>query len=306
MPLSYAELERFYEGLVARARSQGITCAITSGMACVAFGVAPATQDCDLLCTPEAAARFFTLLCETKFAGVLPRYRGHLSPPLDARWLRGGWTSHFVWKARDAQAYLDIFGVAPRGSDPWETDLRGFYASPHTVAEMKRTDRGKDWPFVTALGCKLLEARDPRGWLHIYDEDLLRHFRAEAGIPAELLFRRPALRLAVANDPRLRAALHAEIQFWHELDQVRLRIYERSLRPYVAAVRRARVPATADLCMHHEVRVQCAEQHLPLNPLRDYGLDRMLASAREALAPLVHPAALEWLPDVREYFRFLR
>ena len=49
MPLSYAELEQFYESLVARARRRGIVCAITSGMACVAFGVAQATQDCDLL-----------------------------------------------------------------------------------------------------------------------------------------------------------------------------------------------------------------------------------------------------------------
>jgi hypothetical protein len=49
MPLSYAELEQFYEGLVVRARGRGISCAITSGMACVAYGVAQATQDCDLL-----------------------------------------------------------------------------------------------------------------------------------------------------------------------------------------------------------------------------------------------------------------
>jgi cysteine synthase len=49
MPLSYAELEQFYEGLVARARRRGIVCGITSGMACVAYGVTQATQDCDLL-----------------------------------------------------------------------------------------------------------------------------------------------------------------------------------------------------------------------------------------------------------------
>ena len=48
MPLSYAELEQFYEGLVVRARRRGIPCAITSVMACVAFGVAQATKDCDL------------------------------------------------------------------------------------------------------------------------------------------------------------------------------------------------------------------------------------------------------------------
>src|SRR5665213_1307374 len=45
MPFSYAELEEFYEGLVARARRRGIACAITSGMACVAFGVSAATKD---------------------------------------------------------------------------------------------------------------------------------------------------------------------------------------------------------------------------------------------------------------------
>jgi hypothetical protein len=81
MPLNYAELEQFYEGLVSRPRGRGITCGITSGMACAAFGVAQATKDC----------------------------------------------------------------------------------------EMKRTNREKDWPFATALGVKLLEAGDPRGWLHLFN-----------------------------------------------------------------------------------------------------------------------------------------
>jgi hypothetical protein len=39
----YAELDAFFTGLVATAQSRGITCAITSGMACVHFGVAAAT-----------------------------------------------------------------------------------------------------------------------------------------------------------------------------------------------------------------------------------------------------------------------
>src|ERR1039458_4661778 len=97
MPLSYAELEQFYEGLVARARCRGIVCAITSGMACVAYGVAQATQDCDLLCAPAAAGKFLELLGEASLHGQLPSYRGHLTPPLDARRRRGGWTSPFVW-----------------------------------------------------------------------------------------------------------------------------------------------------------------------------------------------------------------
>ncbi|MSU48759.1 MAG: hypothetical protein EXS37_06685 [Opitutus sp.] len=303
MPLSYAELEQFYEGLVARARHRGIPCAITSGMACVAFGVAQATKDCALLCAPDAAGKFLDLLGEASLHGQLPRYRGQLAPPLDARWLRGGWTSHFVWDAAGAEAYLDIFGVAPRGSSPWEAELQGFYAGPNTVAEMKRTNREKDWPFVTALGAQMLEAQDARGWLHIYDETLLRTFGGASPAPADLLKRRPILELAVATDPRLRAALFAEIQFWHELDRARLRVYEKAVRPYLAAVRQVRVIAGAALTVQHEIRVRCAEKHLPTAPLQDYGIERMITEAREALVQLVHPSALAWLPDVREHFK---
>src|SRR5882672_6722413 len=83
MPFSYAELEQFYEGLVTRARSRGIACAITSGMACVAFGVSETTKDCDLLCAPNSAGNLLDLLGETSLEGRLPSYRGNLSPPLD-------------------------------------------------------------------------------------------------------------------------------------------------------------------------------------------------------------------------------
>jgi hypothetical protein len=151
MSLSYAQLERFYEGLVLRAREQGVICAITSGMACVAYGVAQATKDCDLLCAPESLEGLFGIVRETKLEGADAGYRGHLTPPLDARWLRGGWTSHFVWRARDQEAYLDVFAFPPRSTEPWESQIEGFYVAPHIVAKMKRTNRGKDWPFVTAL-----------------------------------------------------------------------------------------------------------------------------------------------------------
>jgi hypothetical protein len=58
-----------HEGLVARARRRGIACAITSGMACVAFGVAEATKDCDWLCAPAAAGKFLDLLGEASLRG---------------------------------------------------------------------------------------------------------------------------------------------------------------------------------------------------------------------------------------------
>ena len=170
---------------------------------------------------------------------------------------------------------------------------------------MKRTNRGKDWPFVTALGAQMLEAQDARGWLHIFDENLLRTFGRASPAPAELLKRRPLLQLAVANDSRLHAALYAEVQFWHELDRVRLRIYEKAVRPYMVAVRKERVPAGTALGTQHKVRLRCAESHLPTNPVQDYGVERMIAEAREALADMVQPSALAWLPEVREQFKLL-
>jgi hypothetical protein len=258
-----------------------------------------------LLCAPAAAGKFLDLLGGASLHGRLPSYRGHLTPPLDARWLRGGWTSHFVWKAAGAEAYLDVFGVAPRGSSPWEAELQGFYAGPHTVAEMKRTNRGKDWPFVTALGAQMLEAQDARGWLHIYDENLLRTFAVASPAPAELLKRRPILELAATHDSRLRAALHAEVQFWHELDRTRLRVYEKAVRPYLMAVKKAHVPTGATLATQHKIRVQCAENNLPTNPLHDYGIERMIAEARQALGEMVQPSTLAWLPDAREQFKMV-
>ncbi len=304
VPLSYAKLEQFYRELVTCARSRGIACAITSGMACVAFGVSETTKDCDMLCEAGSAGKFLELLSEMTLDGHLPSYRGNRTPPLDARWIRGGWTSHFMWPPEDSGAHLDICGVAPRVSSPWEREIQGFYASPHTVAEMKRTVRDKDWPFVTALGARMIEKGDERGWLHIYDEKLLRAF-AEAKRPAALLKRRPVLELAATKDSRLRTALRAEKEYWHELDRVRMKIYANAVRRYMAAVEKSRLPPGAGLAIQHELRVRCAEKHLPANPIRDHGVTRMIAEAREALAQLINPAAMAWLPDVREHFILL-
>jgi hypothetical protein len=169
---------------------------------------------------------------------------------------------------------------------------------------MKRTNRDKDWPFVTALGARMIEMGDERGWLHIYDEKLLRKF-ADIKQPSHLLKRRPVLTLAANSDPNLRAALRAEIEYWHELDRVRMSIYENAVRRYMVEVRKSRLPPGAGLPAQHGLRVRCAEKHLPMNPLRDYGLGRMISEAGETLAQIINPAAMAWLPNVREHFKLL-
>jgi len=39
--------------------------------------------------------------------------------------------------------------------------------------------------------------------------------------------------------------------------------------------------------------------------LRDYGVNRMISEAQESVAQIINPAAMGWLPDVRQHFRLV-
>lgn len=297
----------FYENLVMQLRSRNVVCGITSGMACVHFRVAESTKHCDILCLPAGFEALLKLLEETQLDELACHYRGNLSPPLDERWHRGGWTSHFTWGRGPDELTLDVFGRALRAVEPWENELAGLYVSPHIVAQMKRTDRDKDWPFINSLGKRLLGQGDMRGWLHLYSSaDVLEHLET-VPCPEDILALRPALRLAVEKDKRLAGALSAERKLWEELDRLRIQIYQRALRPYLVAVRRRQTPAAASLREQHAARLECAAEHLVAEPLKAYGVARHIAEARQALvdSALITPAALEWLPDVAEHFNYL-
>ncbi len=299
----YSELDAFFTGLVATAQSRGITCAITSGMACVHFGVAATTKDCDVLCTADKSDDFRALIAETSLRGALPDYRGNISPPLDTRWMRGGWTSHFKWKTRPEETCLDVFGVAPRGSSPWEHQLTGIYANLNVVAEMKRTNREKDWPFATALGGQMLAADDPHGWLHLYDPEVMRRCANEMPPDGRLERLRPVLKLSPFEDSlAVKRALLAERQFWSELDEIRIRVMKEHLRPYVSAVRQASARRQATLAESHEIRVECALAHLPFQPFRDYGFERMIEEAKSNVAATISDDVIEWVPAAEHHF----
>ena len=296
--ISQAELDRFFEQLVAAVQAKGGVCAITSGMACVQYGVAQATKDCDLLCAGDSAGQLLSVLRATPLQGVSCSYRGHVTPPLDQRWLRGGWTSHFHWDLGEAAAYLDVFSVAPRASSPWMTEAAGMLTGKHTVAEMKRTDRAKDWPFATALGVKLLEDGDPRGWLHIFDVATLQEVFAQVPLPEAQIAQRPCLALLRDNDARLELAIFGETVFWQTLDRLRTQVYQAAVRSYFLAVKKDPQADLPDLDRQHEVRVRHAERWLATSPLRDYGLERLIAEAKSKAEALLAAHALDWLPDV--------
>jgi len=297
------EIIEFYLELVRHAQERGICCAITSGMACVAYQVAEATKDCDLLCEPDHAADFLALLADSPIDGAPCRYRGNISPPLDARWHSGGWTSHFEWPG--TEAFLDVFGVAPRARSAWQEEMRPPYAHPHVVADMKRTAREKDWPFVTDLGVLLLEQGDARGWLHLYDAALVEKLSSGLEIPEEVISVRPALRLVLRDRERFRAAIAAERIFWEHASEGRVKRYEKHLRPYLSAVRKAEAGKTLALLEQHEIRIACAETHLPVRPLGANEFSEMIVAARKSTLAFIHPSLEEYLPDINANYRIL-
>jgi hypothetical protein len=304
--MTYTELESFYTRLVNLLRTQGIACAITSGLACVNYGVVESTNDCDLLCDADASAAFLTILESVRLGQAHASYRGATGAPLDARWLRGGWTSHFLWRSYGpppSEAYLDVFGDPPRGTGDWRAHVQEVYADRHTVAEMKRTNRERDWPYATALGVQMLTRGDERGWLHIFEPEVAESLAEQASPSPRIVASRPVLELI--GDARLKQALHVEREYWAELNRQRLAIYQRAVRPYAAAVRQAQPSEPVSLADQHRLRVRCAESCLPPHPVALYGLQRMIDEARAEIASLFAPSWLHWLPDVYPNFRNL-
>lgn len=110
------------------------------------------------------------------------------------------------------------------------------------------------------------------------------------------------VQLLATRDERLEPAIKGEIEFWHRLDRGRMKIHERAVRPYMIAVKRDPRSDAPDLATQHQCRVEHAERLLAKNPLRDYGIERLIAEAKSEAARFTPAGALEWLPDVRGSF----
>src|SRR5437868_14995920 len=85
-------------------RGAGIRFAITSGMACVHYGLQQTTKDSDWIIAPEDLGKLRDLLLrlEEKPAPWRVSYRPIFGAPLATDYLRHGWTSHLLVTDSDA------------------------------------------------------------------------------------------------------------------------------------------------------------------------------------------------------------
>jgi len=199
---------------------------ISSGQAAVLHRLAIASKDGDWILREDPEALDHVL-------GVLD-HRGasyRFGSPLDVRWMAGGWSAHLEFREDSMRVRTDFSTRPPRiGAD----ELRLMWAEqegrdpPFTgarvLAEMKKTARQKDYPFIGELARRMA---DPRERL-LYSrsaEDLIELGQRHPSLAAQLVRQRPLLARIGAGRRELAEALQVEMLDLIEADERRLASY---------------------------------------------------------------------------------
>lgn len=234
MPTVFEFLEEFS----ARLRGAGIRFAITSGMACVRYGLQQNTKDSDWIIEPGHLDRLRGLLgaLEDRMPPWRVRYRPVFGAPLEREWFDGGWTSHLAVShdpSRPAN-HLDWFGRPPRVTD-WEADAEGF-ATRQVVAGMKKTNRLRDWPIVDALAWQMRERHPADALIHLRSASMLQRLWDSVDEETRELARtqRPLLRFVEVggNAEALEPLLLREREAWMAINEGRYRVFRDSWKEF--------------------------------------------------------------------------
>jgi hypothetical protein len=254
-------MSNVYFELTEEFNAEGLIALLASGQAVVFYRIALMSKDGDwVLRETEGACR--------RVREVLAAHGGRYRPcpPLDPRWLAGGWSSHFEFFDRQrrrircdfvsrpprvAAGELDTMFAAARG----EGALR--VVDPERLIRLKQTQRAKDYPVIAELSRQL----PPRNEIELStDPDRILELAGEfgAGSPRESV---RMARLGRSRDDVV-VALAREIDRLQRDDRLRLERYEQAARGYLAAFRSA-VPPEATLDEAHAIAVGLAERLLP-------------------------------------------
>ncbi len=199
---------------------------VTSGQAVVLHRLAIMSKDGDWILRED----------QETLDHVLGALEGHMAyyrfgAPLDLRWLRNGWSSHFEFIGNGLRIRADFFTRPPRvgtaalarlwreqeGRSPPVVDVR-------TLVEVKKTNREKDYAVIGELA-RLL--RDPQDQLLCSRSarDLLALAAQHPRLARELQGQRPLLGRASQRLDALEQALDAERRELMHANERRLAAY---------------------------------------------------------------------------------
>jgi len=248
---------------------------LSSGQAIVVHGLAFASKDGDWIVreTPESLDHILRVL-------ALHGARYRMGAPLDARWMRGGWSAHFEFNHNGERIRCDFVSRPPRVSaedlsEMWREheEGRGLEEPVPTIdvrrlAELKKTDRERDYPFIAELAPKMAlhdQILQSRSALDLME--LAKEHRAEVVRLAE---ERSLLRLLLEQVPDRRAirlALSEEQIDLMDKDAARLADYARAATQWQKIWPELRKQARhLPLIQAHQLVVQHAQSLLPEQP----------------------------------------
>lgn len=271
---------QFYRSFREILAGQGIRHALTSGMACVEYGIQQTTKDTDWVIDPRDLAALVSLLEELE-AGLSGRnwrvsYRPLFGAPLQKEYLENGWTSHLAIhdSADSPEHHLDFFGKPPRISTEGAlSDSKEGIASRLVVAQMKKTDRDKDWPSVEALSLQAVRTDRFGALLHLRDPDVLNEsWKAiEEEQKARLIGKRPLLTELQEPVHGLSRCLAVERAVWEETNKLRYRAFQHEWKNFLRRWRAEEDfawPSGGSFAEQNRIVREAVERYeLPVDPL---------------------------------------
>jgi hypothetical protein len=241
---------------------------LSSGQAAVLHRLAVMSKDGDwILRETEAVLDHVLGVLERRAA----RYR--FGAPLDVRWMRGGWSSHFEFREGPLRVRTDFVTRPPRLPP---NDLAALWreqsscaipvVDPRRLAELKKTNREKDYPIIGELA-RMLE--DPRQQILLSRSarDLAAQAQAHPELIRELIPERPLLAAVRGSVEALEAALDAERRDLIHANERRLQRYVEAAEAWTSRWPGIQAEfGTMPLRQAHAVVVARAEGVLPFEP----------------------------------------
>lgn len=213
----------------------GLRAIVCSGQAVVLHRLAIMSKDGDWILREDEKALQHVL---NVLASYGARYR--FGAPLDIRWMAGGWSAHFEFRHERLRVRTDFFTRPPRISPEalsrlWneQEDQDIPFVDARTLADMKKTNRERDYAVIGELARLMTEAEDQL----LYSRsarDLNRLAGEHPDLVSRLIQRRPTLKYATEDRERLEAALDRERRDLIHANEIRLQAYGHAAAPWAA------------------------------------------------------------------------
>ena len=241
---------------------------LSSGQAVVLYRLAVMSKDGNWILREDAEALDHVLEVLARHGA---RYR--YGAPLDQRWLAGGWSSHLELRREGLRLRTDFVTRPPRITADvlarlWDDpEMRGVpMVDLVTLAELKKTDREKDYPVIGELARRMT---DPR-YQFLYarsSRDLAGLAQEHPELITELVSRRPLLAEIAAGRDELERALDAERRALMRANEERLDRYREAAREWASVwPGLQRELGGQGLLQAHDIMVSSAEGLLPFAP----------------------------------------